>query len=165
VTAGVVGKARHFAEGAKISGGDRITGYPAANAANAPHTTELWFRAARSNVDLIGWGVQKQQGKVVMQFRGPLHINLDCWFSDGNIASSGLLAMNESTHVVYAYESGKARIDVNGVLAGQAGRGTPLNVPSPASISRRSTPSPCYEHSFRSSRLDDKQPLGQTPLH
>ncbi len=132
VTAGVVGKARHFVEGAKISCGDKITGYPTEN---APHTTELWFRAARSSVDIIGWGVQKQQGKVVMQFRGPPHVNLDCWFSDGNVASSGLIALNEWNHVVYAYESGNARIYVNGVLAGKSGRGNPLKVESPASLS------------------------------
>lgn len=130
-TAGVIGKARRFAEGANISCGNKITSYPTAN---EPHTTELWFRTPRANANLIGWGNQQQQGKVVMQFRGPPHVNLDCWFSDGNVKSKGLLAFNEWTHAVYAYESGKARIYVNGELAGEAGRGTPLNVRSPANL-------------------------------
>ena len=38
-TAGVVGKARHFTEGTKISCGEKITGYPTGN---APSTTEIW---------------------------------------------------------------------------------------------------------------------------
>jgi hypothetical protein len=131
-TPGVIGKARHFTEGAKILCGDKITAYPVEN---APHTTELWFRSKRSNVNLIGWGVQKQQGKVVMQLRGPPHISMDCWFSDGNVKSEGLLALGEWHHAVFAYESGNARLYVNGVLAGIGGRGTPLNVRSPAMLS------------------------------
>lgn len=132
VTPGVIGQARHFQEQANIFCGDKITGYPTGN---APHTTELWFRTRRSNVSLLGWGAQKPQGKVVMQFRGPPHVNLDCWFSDGSVASTNLLAMNEWHHAVFAYESGNARIYVNGVLAGKpGGRGTPLKVQSPASL-------------------------------
>lgn len=131
LTAGVVGKARAFSHGAHLSCGNQITGYPTAN---APHTTEVWFRTPKANVNLIGWGVQKQQGKVVMQFRGPPHVNLDCWFSDGNVKSKGLLTFNEWHHAVFAYESGNAKIYIDGELAGQAGRGTPLNVAGPASL-------------------------------
>ncbi len=131
-TRGVIGTARHFAGGGGITAGDKISGYPTEN---SPHTTELWFRPERVNVNLIGWGVQKPQGKAVMRFQGPPHIGMDCWFSDGNVASRGLLAMNTWHHVVYAYESGRARIYVNGELAGQGGKATPLNVGSPASLS------------------------------
>lgn len=131
VTAGVIGKGRAFTAGAHLSCGNQITGYPTAN---APHTTEVWFRTPKANVNLIGWGVQKQQGKVVMQFRGLAHVNLDCWFSDGNVKSKGPLSFNEWHHAVFAYESGNAKIYIDGVLAGQAGRGTPLNVASPASL-------------------------------
>jgi hypothetical protein len=130
-TAGVVGKARAFSVGSHLSCGNQITSYPSANAS---HTTEVWFRSAKSNVNLIGWGNQKQQGKVVMQFRGPPHVNLDCWFSDGNVKSKGLLTFNEWHHAVFAYESGNAKIYVDGELAGQAGRGTPLNIPNPAML-------------------------------
>jgi hypothetical protein len=52
-------------------------------------------------------------------------VNLDCWFSDGNVKSKGLLSFNEWHHAVFAYESGNAKIYIDGVLAGQAGRGTP----------------------------------------
>jgi Concanavalin A-like lectin/glucanases superfamily/Domain of unknown function (DUF2341)/Carbohydrate esterase, sialic acid-specific acetylesterase len=130
-TAGVIGMARHFVEGAKISLGDKIIGLPTEN---APHTTELWFRPQRSNTNLIGWGNQKQQGKVVMQFSSPPHLNMDCWFSDGNVSSSGPIALNEWNHAVFAYESGNARIYLNGILAGQGGRGTPLKLESPANL-------------------------------
>jgi hypothetical protein len=132
LTAGVIGQARHFAEGAKILCGDKINAYPAES---APHTTELWFRSKRSNVNFIGWGVQKQQGKVVMQLRGPPHISMDCWFSDGNVKSEGQVPLDQWHHAAFAYESGNARIYVNGVLAGKGGRGTPLNVRRPASLS------------------------------
>lgn len=130
-TAGVIGMARHFDEGSKISLGDKIAGLPTES---APHTSELWFRAQRSNANLIGWGNQKQQGKVVMQFSSPPHINMDCWFSDGNVSGSRPIALNEWNHVVFAYETGNARIYVNGVLDAQGGRGTPLKLQSPASL-------------------------------
>jgi hypothetical protein len=133
VTAGVIGAARHFSNGAGISCGDRITGYPVGN---APHTTELWFRSTRSNVSLVGWGVQKQQGKVVMQFAGPPHVRTDCWFSDGNLRSDGPVALNEWNHAVFCYESGNARLYINGEPAGKGeARGTPLKIQSPAMLS------------------------------
>lgn len=130
-TRGVIGSARHFSGRGGITAGDHIGGYPAGN---APHTTQLWFRPERVNVSLMGWGVQKQQGKVVMRFKGPPHIDLDCWFSDGNVAGRGHVALHEWHHVVYAYESGRARVYVNGELAGEGGKATPLNVRSPASL-------------------------------
>ncbi|OYV07457.1 MAG: hypothetical protein CFE26_00875 [Verrucomicrobiales bacterium VVV1] len=130
-TAGVIGMARHFNEGSKISLGDKIAGLPTES---APHTTELWFRAQCSNANLVGWGNQKQQGKVVMQFSSPPHINMDCWFSDGNVSGSRPIALNEWNHAVFAYESGNARIYVNGVLDAQGGRGTPLKLQSPANL-------------------------------
>lgn len=131
-TPGVIGTARRFADRTGITCGKDISSYPTGN---RPHTTQLWFRSARSNANLIGWGVQKPQGKAVMMFSGPPHIRMDCWFSDGSIRSEGLLKFNEWNHVVFAYESGNARIYVNGVLAGQGGKGTPLNVQSPAMLS------------------------------
>lgn len=131
LTAGLIGKARSFAVGSHLSCGNQITSYPTVN---SPHTTELWFRTPKSNGNLIGWGVQKQQGKVVMQFRGPPHVNLDCWFSDGNVKSKGLLTFNEWHQAVFAYESGNAKIYIDGALAGQAGRGTPLNITKPANL-------------------------------
>ena len=131
-TAGVIGTARHFTDNTGIFCGNKIIGYPSGH---SPHTTELWFRAERSNVSLMGWGTQNRQGKAVMQFRGPPHVGMDCWFSDGNVKSDGLLAFNEWNHVVFAYESGNARIYVNGALAGKGGKGTPLDIKSPAMLS------------------------------
>ncbi len=131
-TQGVIGTARHFSDGTGIDCGKKIADFPTGN---SPHSMELWFRAERSNGNLIGWGVNQRQGKAVMQFRGPPHINLDCWFSDGNVKSEGLLKFNEWNHAVFAYESGNARIYVNGVLAGKSGKGTPLDIKSPAMLS------------------------------
>ena len=130
---GIIGGARHFKPGTGISCGDAIPGYPTGN---EPHTTELWFRARQVNVDLIGWGVQKPQGKVVVQFAGPPHVRTDCWFSDGNVASTRPVAVHEWTHVAFCYESGKAGIHINGhpAGAGEAGGGTPLKIQSPASL-------------------------------
>lgn len=131
-TAGMVGAARHFSGKTGISCGDKISNYPTEN---NPHTTELWFRTERSNVTLMGWGNEKQQGKVTMQFRGPPHIRMDCWFSDGNVESTGLLALNEWNHAAFAYEKGDAKIYINGVLAGEAkGRATPLNIQNPTGL-------------------------------
>ncbi len=131
VTAGVVGKGRGFTAGSHLSCGNQITDYPIDN---APHTTEVWYRTRKANVNLIGWGVQKPQGKVVMQFRGPAHVNLDCWFSDGNVKSKGPLSFNKWHHAVFAYESGNATLYIDGQLAGKAGRGTPLKVANPAML-------------------------------
>ncbi|MDX1944218.1 MAG: DUF2341 domain-containing protein, partial [Pirellulaceae bacterium] len=130
-TTGIIGSARHFPGEAGIFCGDKISGYPTGN---QPHTMQLWFSAERSNVSLLGFGTQTRQGKAVMQLRGPPHIDMDCWFSDGNVKSAGRLALGEWHHAVFAYESGQARVYLNGVLAGRGGRGTPLNLGSPAGL-------------------------------
>lgn len=131
-TAGIIGAARHFPGRAGISCGDKITSYPTGH---SPHTTELWFRAERSGASLIAWGTETRQGKAVMQLRGPPHIRMDCWFSDGNVESSGLHALNEWNHAAFVYETGNAQIYLNGALAGNSkSRATPLNIRSPAEL-------------------------------
>ncbi|MFN5743121.1 MAG: DUF2341 domain-containing protein, partial [Planctomyces sp.] len=80
--AGVIGAARHFDEGRGVSGGEEIATLPMGAEA---HSTELWVRAERMNSTLIGWGNEQGQGKVVMQFRSPPHIRMDCYFSGGNV--------------------------------------------------------------------------------
>ena len=128
-TPGVIGGARHFPGGKGIFGGDRIPGYPAGP---APHTTEAWFRPARPNANLIGWGNEQAQGKVVMQFRSPPHINMDCYFSAAGVSSDGRLALDEWVHVVHTYENGTARLYVNGVPDGVSkNAGPPLALKSP----------------------------------
>jgi hypothetical protein len=137
-TVGMIGPARHFPGGVDISCGDKITTYPTGD---APHTTELWFRAEQANVNLIGWGNEKAQGKAVMQFQGPPHIRMDCYFSEGSIKSEGLMASDQWNHVAFTYENGDARIYLNGALAGKSkDKGPPMNLTSPAKLCVRPDP-------------------------
>ena len=50
---GVIGAARHFADGKGVFGGDMITNYPTGASS---HSTEAWFHAERPNSTLIAWG-------------------------------------------------------------------------------------------------------------
>jgi hypothetical protein len=131
-TAGVIGAARHFPGGKGIFGGDKIPNLPTGS---SPHTTEAWFRAEKPNATVVAWGNEQAQGKVVMQYRSPPHVNMDCYFSGGNVASKCTLAKGEWVHVAHTYEKGEARIYVNGVLDGATkGNATPLNVRTPARL-------------------------------
>lgn len=129
---GVIGAARHFVGKARIECGDKITTYPTGD---DPHTTEVWFRPEVANTTLIGWGNDKPQGKVVMQFRGPPHVRMDCWFSGANVESTGPIMMNEWAHVAHVCRPGDSRLYVNGVLAGVSTRkDSPLKIASPAGL-------------------------------
>lgn len=130
--AGVVGQARHLAGDQGISGGDALTNFPTGA---SPHSSEAWFRAARPNSSILAWGNEHAQGKVVMQFRSPPHINMDCYFSGANVASSNRLPLNEWVHVVHTYEKGDSRLYVNGVLkAISKTTGAPLAIKRPARL-------------------------------
>ena len=132
VVRGMIGKARHFAGKQGIFCGDKIANYPAGDSA---HTTELWFRAAQANGTIIGWGNEQAKGKVVMQFLSPPHVGMDCYFSDGNVASESRLATGEWMHVVHTYQKDASRIYVNGVLDGFAkARGAALDIKNPARL-------------------------------
>ncbi|MEY3173428.1 MAG: hypothetical protein RLZZ436_1342 [Planctomycetota bacterium] len=131
-TAGVIGSARHFSENKGITGGEDIAALPVSS---EEHSTELWFRTDKMNSTLIGWGNEAGQGKVVMQFRSPPHIRMDCYFSDGNVSSESRLPRGEWTHVVHTYRQGEAKLYVNGVLDGSSNRsGSPLNIKTPARL-------------------------------
>lgn len=131
-TVGVAGGARRFAEQKGIFGGDQITAYPKGS---EPSTTEAWFRAETPNASVIGWGDQKQQAKVVMLFQSPPHMNMDCWFSDGNVDGKTRVPLGEWNHVVHTYREGEATLYVNGVLdATRKSNGSPLKIPNPAKL-------------------------------
>ena len=131
-SAGIIGLARHFAGRQGIFCGEKITNYPSGSDA---HSTEAWFRAEKPNATIIGWGNEQAQGKVVMNFRSPPHVSMDCYFSDANVASTGMLRMPEWVHVAHTYQRGEARIYVNGVLDGTSkGQGAPLNLKQPARL-------------------------------
>jgi hypothetical protein len=129
---GMIGEARHLAGKQGIFGGESITNLPAGSSENS---TEAWFRAEKSNGRIVGWGNEQGQGKVVMQFRSPPHINVDCYFSDGNVSSTSRLPLGEWVHVVHTYRKGDARVYVNGVLDGASqARASALNIRTPARL-------------------------------
>lgn len=131
-TRGLIGMARRFTGNEGISGGERIDAYPTGE---QPHTSEIWFRAERPNSRLIGWGNEKAQGKVVVEFRSPPRIQVDCYFSDGNVQSISGLPMGEWIHVAHTYQRGEARVYVNGVLSGiSQSKASPLAIQSPARL-------------------------------
>ena len=132
LTNGIVGKARHFPGKAGIFGGDKIPNYPAGA---SPHSSEVWFRSRTPNSTLVAWGNEQAQGKVVMQFRSPPHINMDCYFSGGNVASGSRLPLGEWTHVVHTYQQGESALYINGKLDGSNTKnGGPLNIRTPARL-------------------------------
>ena len=128
-TAGMVGKARHFAGKQGVFGGEKIANYPAGESA---HTTEAWFRAEQPNATIIGWGNEGggRGSKVRMQFRSPAHVQVDSDFS--NVTGGSRLPMNEWIHVAHTYGDGPRRIYINGKLDGEAT--TKLDIKSPARL-------------------------------
>ena len=129
---GVIGFARRFPGAVGVFCGDAITHLPAGN---GPHTTEAWFRADKPNATVVGWGNEQGQGKVVMQYRSPPHMRMDCYFSGGDVASRSRLQTGEWTHVVHTFQPGESRIYVNGRLDGVAERqGSSMAIKNPARL-------------------------------
>lgn len=95
----------------------------------------MWFRSRTPNSTLVAWGNEQAQGKVVMQFRSPPHINMDCYFSGGNVASGSRLTLGEWTHVVHTYQQGESALYINGKLDGSNTKnGGPLAIKTPARL-------------------------------
>ncbi|MFO0798267.1 MAG: DUF2341 domain-containing protein [Gemmataceae bacterium] len=130
--AGVVGPARHFPGRKGVFGGDKIADFPTGS---SPHSTEAWFRARVPNSVVVGWGNEHAQGKVVVQYRSPPHVQTDCYFSDANIVGKKAVPLGEWVHVVHTYENGNARLYVNGVLDTAAtSKAAPLALKTPARL-------------------------------
>jgi hypothetical protein len=131
-TRGIIGKARHFAAGQGISGGDKIGNLPTGA---SPHSSEAWFRADRSNGNILAWGKDEDRSKVVMAFASPPQIKIDSYNSSADVVGESTLLLSEWTHVVHTYEEGDSRIYINGVLDGvSSGNEKPLNIPNPAEL-------------------------------
>ena len=97
--AGRIGGARRFPGGKGIFCGDKIKGYPSAD---NPSTTEAWFRTAKPNTTILGWGKEGGQGgKVRMMLRSPPRIKIDSDFADVRGAST--LPFSAWHHVVHTY--------------------------------------------------------------
>jgi len=128
--AGMIGKSRHFEPGKGISCGDKIAVYPTGS---SPHTTQAWFRADQPNTTVLAWGNEAAQGKVMMQYESPPHMNMACYFSGADVKGGSTLAAAQWVHVVHAFNNGDSRVYVNGVLDGvSTNPGAPLNIKSPA---------------------------------
>jgi hypothetical protein len=131
-TAGIIGAARHFDGDHGIAGGNQPAHFPSGS---SPHSTEAWIRPLRPNATIVGWGIEKGQSKVVVQFRSPPHIQVDAYFSDANVNGKTRIPAGEWTHVLHTYEKGMPRLYVNGQLDTESPRrSTPLNIPSPARV-------------------------------
>ena len=126
---GMIGAARHFPGKAGLFVGDKITGLPTGS---QPHTTEAWFRPEQANGNVLAWGNEQGQGKVVMHYRSPSHVKMEGYFSDADVQSTPFPA-GEWVHVVHTYTLGDSKVYINGELANAAkGRSTPLNIRTPA---------------------------------
>jgi len=131
-TRGIIGQARRFDIGKGIRCGDNITNYPSGSDS---HTSEAWVRADKPNGRVLAWGIEKGQGKVVMQVASPPHIQMECYFSGANVSGDSKLSMSEWIHVVHTYKKGDSRVYVNGKLDGVTTTpNAPLNIPTPAKM-------------------------------
>ncbi|MCE9557059.1 MAG: DUF2341 domain-containing protein, partial [Planctomycetes bacterium] len=128
--AGMVGPARHFPGGKGIFCGDKIVGYPEGS---SPSTTEAWLKSEVANGRVLGWGNEQGQGKVILNYRSPPHIRMECYFSGADVAGKSAVPRSQWVHVVHTYQKGESLLYVNGVLDGVTKTdGAPLNIRTPA---------------------------------
>jgi hypothetical protein len=127
---GMIGTSRHLGGGQGVFGGDKIANYPSGASS---HSSEAWFRADKPNATILAWGNEQAQGKVVMHYRSPPHISMDCYFSDANVQGSSTLRPGQWIHVIHIYQKGDSRVYLNGVLDGAStSRAAPLAIKTPA---------------------------------
>jgi hypothetical protein len=127
---GRIGLARHLSTGQGLCAGEQIEGLPTGS---APHSTEAWIRPAKSNGRVLGWGNEHGQGKVIMHFKSPPHVEMECYFSGANVSSLGRIPLDQWTHILHTYEKGNSRIYVNGELSNSSETpDAPLAIKSPA---------------------------------
>ena len=131
-TQGMIGAARHFADGNGVFCGDMISNYPTGS---NPHSTEAWFRAEKPNGRVLAWGNEHGQGKVVMHYMSPPHVKMECYFSGADVRGKQSIPLTEWVQVVHTYEKGDSRLYVNGVLdAKTQTESSPLAIKSPARL-------------------------------
>ena len=130
--AGVIGPARHFPGDKGIFCGDQIDSYPEGS---APHSSEAWFRPDAPNSTVLAWGNEQAQGKVVMNYRSPPHVRMDCYFSGANVEGESRVPLNEWVQVVHTCRKGDSRLYVNGRLDGVREQSAPpLAIQRPAKM-------------------------------
>ncbi len=127
LTTGMIGKGRSFNGGVGLNCGTSINNFPTGS---NPHSTEVWFKATASGSTIVSWGMDQNQGKLVVQLQSPPRINVDTYFSGGNVSGGSTLALSQWYHVAHTYNSGATKLYVNGVLDGTGG-GSAMNIPNP----------------------------------
>ena len=126
-TMGAIGMASRFRKGTGIEA--TLENGKTLPLGSQSSTTSAWVRVRKPNGTIVGWGREAAQGKVVMQFRSPAHINMDCYFSDANIRSTTKAPLAEWMNVSHVYTKGETRLYINGRLeATTTGRGAPLSL-------------------------------------
>jgi len=130
--AGVIGQGRHFEPGKGISCGENITTYPTGS---SPHSTEVWFKAAKSGDRIVCWGNGNPKAVVQMILGKPPHLFMDCYGAGVSLQADGRIPMNEWIHAIHTCKPGDSRLYVNGVLAGlSTNANAPLDIKSPAKM-------------------------------
>lgn len=128
--AGRIGLGRHLGPGQGILCGEQIEAFPVGSAS---HSTEAWIRPEKPNGRVLGWGNEHAQGKVIMHFKSPPHVEMECYFSGANVSSIGRIPLDQWTHVLHTYEKGDSRIYINGQLSNSSQTpNAPLAIKSPA---------------------------------
>ena len=126
-TKGIIGNAQHFNIGTGVNCGDSIFNYP--DGANNS-TTEAWFKSKKVNSTILAWGKEQRKGKIMMNYKSPPHIAIQCYFAD--VEGKTKININNWTHVAHRYTKGDSRVYINGILDG---RSTPLlDIPKPVGM-------------------------------
>ena len=126
-TSGIIGNAQHFNLGTGVNCGDSIVNYP--NGANSS-TTEAWFKSKKVNSTILAWGKEQRRGKIMMNYKSPPHIAIQCYFAD--VEGKTKINSNNWTHVVHTYTKGESRVYINGILDELS---TPLlDIPKPVGM-------------------------------
>ena len=112
---GVIGEARHLAGDQGIIGGDKITSFPTGA---GPMSTEAWFKAEKPNTTVLAWGEERRAGKLMMNYRSPGTLAIQCYFAD--VAGKSVLARSQWHQVVHTYQNRESRVYVNGQIDGSS---------------------------------------------
>ncbi|MFT5241614.1 MAG: hypothetical protein ACI9X0_002598 [Kiritimatiellia bacterium] len=127
---GMIGAARHFPGGKGIFCGDAINHFPTGAVS---HSSQAWIRPARANGRVLGWGNEARVGKVIMQYKSPPHMIMECYFSGADVRGGTRLFNDQWVHVVHTYEQGNSRLYINGALDGVTETtSSPLDINRPA---------------------------------
>ncbi|MEI6536940.1 MAG: DUF2341 domain-containing protein, partial [Verrucomicrobiaceae bacterium] len=121
-SAGIIGRARHFAEGKGINCGEHITTFPNGD---MPFTSEAWFRTETAGTAIFAWGryATRKNGKtndgneVDLMIGSPPGLS---WASDGpgGTRAATIPVIGKWHHVAATYADGVSQIFVDGKLDG-----------------------------------------------